>query len=164
LTYARRDGADDAELIAQILAAFGRKDLACLLYRILDVLNTGVFLGAIIGVLNGLITLVKGIKLLRTLKKATIPGLLELIVPSKYLGSLGAFYVWTGAFTAGASALIVFLSAIQNSVAVYLLAKSACETTVEPFDIENEPLHLGDLPGALVTALTLLRQAEDQAK
>lgn len=156
ITYARRDGAEDAELLANILAAFGRKDLACLIYRVIDVLNTSAFLGALIAMLSGLITVLKGLKLVRTLKRGTIPGLLELIVPAKYLGSLGAFYIWVGGVTASMSALVVFLTAIQNNVALYLLARSTCETKVEPFELEQDPIELGSLPAALYEALVIL--------
>lgn len=159
VAYAREDGADDAELIAYILVGFGVRELGCLIYKILDILNTTVFLGSIIGLLNGVITLLKGIKLLRTLKKATIPGLLELIIPAKYLGQLGAFYVWVGAVTASASSLVVFLTAIGNNVALYLLMKGVCETDTPPYTFDIKRLDVGNLPESLASLETILREA-----
>lgn len=159
VAYARRDGADDALLIAHILEGFGVRELGCLVFRILDILNTSFFLGAIIGILNGLILVLKGLKLLRTLKRATIPGILELIVPEKWLGSLGAFYLWVGATTAAASGLVVFLSSIANNFAIYLLSRNVCQAKVSPYSISVDKLDIGALPEAFEQLEGLLKEA-----
>jgi len=164
IAYARRDGADDALLIAYILQAFGIRVIGCLIYRILDILNTTFFLSALITLLNGIVLIAKGLKLVGTLKRATIPGFLEIIVPKKYLGSLGQLYLWTGIITAGASALTVFLTAISNSFAVYLLMRRVCEAETTAYKIESDPLDIGELPEAFDEIERLLEEQKEAAK
>jgi hypothetical protein len=148
--YARQDGADDAELLAQIMKAFGQKELSCAVFRILDVLNTAFFLGAIIGLLKGIMTLLKAVKIISTGKKSAIAtSMLEVLIPAKFKGQLAALLLWLGSAEVATSALIIFLTAIANNVAIYLLAKGICETLTPDFNIEVQPLEVGDLKSVL---------------
>jgi len=148
--YARKDGADDAELIANIMEAFGQKELSCALYRILDVLNTAFFLGAIIGILKGVLTLVKAVKIIAVGKKSKIAtSILELLITARFKDQLAALLIWLGSAEVAFSALIIFITGIANNVAIYLLAKGICETITTPFNVENEPLNTGDVKDVL---------------
>ena len=155
--YARQDGANDAELIANILAAFGQKDIGCAVFRILDVLNTAIFLGAIVTILKGVVTFFKGLKIFLTGKKTKIAtSILEFIVPERFKHELAAFLLFIGSVETLFGTLIIFLTSIANNVAIYLLAKGVCDTFVQDYPIEVERLDLGDLKDILDTTWTEL--------
>lgn len=150
IAYARQDGANDAKLIAQILGAFGQKELGCAIFRILDVLNTAIFLGAILGILKGVLTLLKGIKIIATGKKSRIvTSVLEFVIPKKFIDELAVLLLFIGATETAFSALIIFITGIANNVAIYLLAKGVCDTFVEEFTVPIEKLDLGDVSDVL---------------
>jgi len=145
VAYARQDGANDAVLIAQILAGFGQKEIGCAVFRVLDILNTAFFLGAIVGILKGILTLVKGIKIIAVGKKSKIATtILEFIIPDKFKEELALLLLFAGSVEVLFSSLIIFITAIANNVAIYLLAKGVCETYVADFNIPVEKLDLGD--------------------
>lgn len=151
VAYSREDGASDAELIAHILNAFGQKELACALYRILDILNTTVFLGAVLGILKGILTLLKGLKLIIIGKKSRIvTSILEFIIPERYKNELAVLLLYIGSVELAFSSLIVFITGIANNVAIYLLAKGVCETFSDEYHgVEVRPLEMGDVKDVL---------------
>lgn len=162
VAYARNDGANDTLLIAYILQSFGLRTLQCTLFKILDVLNTGFFLGAIITTLNGIITLLKGLKLLRTAKRATIPGLLELFVPKKWLGGLGVFYLYIGALSAIAGAGVVFFTALANNVALYLLMQGVCDAEPALLKVPVKRIDIGDFTARLDEVANIFSTAKQK--
>lgn len=145
VAYARRDGANDAILIAQILEGFGVRALACGVYKILDVLNTTVFLGALVALLKGLLTIVKGISLLSKGKSRIVTSFLEFIVPKKWSKQLGVWLLWIGSAEVFLSSTIIFLTALANNFAIYLLARNSCQASVVEINIGNKPIDLGTL-------------------
>lgn len=162
VAYARNDGADDVLLIAYIVQSFGVRTLQCTLFKILDILNTGFFLGAIITTLNGIIVFLKGLKLIRTLKSATIPGIVELLIPKKWLGSLGAFYLYIGAGSAIAGGAVVFFTALSNNVALYLLMKGVCDAEISPLKVDVSELDLGGLTSKLDEVAAIFNDARTE--
>lgn len=162
VAYARNDGAHDALLIAYILQSFGLRSLQCLLFKVLDILNTAVFLGAIVAVLNGVIAITKGIKILGTGKRSRITlSILEAIVPTKYLASLAALFLWVGSIQIAAGTLIVFFTAIANNVALYLLMQGICEAEVAPLSVDVQVLDTHGLYEDISDGITVLRQVID---
>jgi hypothetical protein len=150
LTYARRDGAPDALIIAYILEGFGVKVLSCFVFKVLDVLNSAFFLGAIVTLLKGLLSLIKGLKLLVTGTKSVIPiSILEVLVPKRYVLPLGAFLVWVGSLEIVISGFIIFLTGIANNTALYLIAKGVCESDTAVYTTFKPPLSVGALAGSL---------------
>jgi hypothetical protein len=146
VAYARQDGANDAILIANILQAFGLRDIGCQVFRILDVLNTAFFLGAIISIIQGVLTLLKGVKIVITGGKSKIAtSLIELIVPNKFKNQLASILIWIGGAQIAGGALIIFITGIANNVAIFLLAKGVCDTEVKPLPIDVPDLDIGDL-------------------
>jgi hypothetical protein len=120
------------------------------LFRILDVLNTAFFLGAIIGILKGVISILKGLKIIVTGKKARLLGsLVEILIPDRFKNQLAAFLLWTGGAELALSSLVIFITAIANNVAIYLLAKGVCDTEVNPYGVEVSALDIGDIPDVL---------------
>lgn len=145
LAYARNDGASDVLLIAYIMQSFGLRKVQCVIFKVLDVLNTAFFLGALIGMLKGVIYIIKGLRMLTTGRRGIATAVLDMVVPKKYLKQLGAFYLWTGSVEAVFSATIIFLTAIANNVALYLLMKGVCDAEVAPLRVPVQNIDVGDL-------------------
>jgi hypothetical protein len=160
VAYARNDGANDVLLIAYILQSFGLRTLQCTVFKILDILNTGFFLAAIITTLKGIITLFKGLKILRTGKKSSLPGIIEFLVPKRYLGSLGTFLVYTGFASAVAGAGVVFFTSLTNNVAVYLLMKGVCDAEPAPLSVPVRGVEIGDFADKLDEVAQLLNEVK----
>lgn len=157
VAYARNDGAHDALLIAYILQSFGLRSLQCLLFKVLDILNTAVFLGAIISVLNGVIAITKGLKILGTGKRSRVTlSVLELLIPKKYLGSLAAFFLWIGSVQLAAGTLIIFFTAIANNVALYLLMQGICQAEVMELSVNVQTLDTHGLMDDIEDGITVL--------
>lgn len=164
VAYARRDGADDALLIAYLFQAFDRRELSCLMFQVLNILNTSVFLGAIIGLLSGVLTIIKGLKLLATGKRTVLSALtsfLIAVVPKRFLGRLGVFLIWLGGVEAAGSGLLIFLTSIGNNLALFLLLDGVCSASTTPFPIKTEPLAVGDLPDTAIKVAETLKEAAD---
>jgi len=160
VAYARNDGAVDAEVIANILNAFGQKELGCAVFKILDILNTSVFLVAILGILKGLLTIFKAVKLIALGKKSRIvTSVLEFVIPNRFKDELAILLLYIGSIELLFSSLTVFITAITNNVAVYLLAKGVCDTEVMPLSVDVESLDLGDLRDTLDIALDALYES-----
>jgi hypothetical protein len=158
VAYSRNDGADDILLIAYILQSFGLRSIQCLLFKILDILNTAVFLTAIIAVLKGMLSVSKGLKILALGKKSRLTlNIIEQFLPKRFNKSLAAFLLWTGSVELAAGTLIIFLTAIANNVALYLLMKGVCEAEVAPLKIEVSSLDISTLGGDIDDAVTVLR-------
>ena len=162
VAYARNDGADDVLLIAYIMQSFGLRKLQCLLFKILDILNTAIFLGALIGMLKGIIYIVKGLRMLSTGKRGIVTAVLDAVVPKKYINQLATFYLWTGSIEAVFSASIIFLTAIANNVALYLLMKGVCDAEVAPLRVEVPNLDTGDLSDRIAEIQSIFEDALNQ--
>jgi hypothetical protein len=145
VAYARNDGASDTLLIAYIMQSFGLRKLQCVIFKILDVLNTAFFLAALIGLLKGIIYIIKGLRIVATGKRGIATAVLDIIVPKRYLTQLGIFYLWTGSVEAVLSATILFITAISNNVALYLLMKGICEAEVAPLSVVVQNVDVGDI-------------------
>lgn len=157
VAYARNDGADDIKLIAYILQSFGLRNIECLIFKILDILNTAIFLNAILLVLKGISSLAKAAKILRTGKKSRLTiSVLEQILPAKFNTSLAAFLTWIGSVELATGTLIIFLSAMANNVALYLLAQGVCQVQTDPLKISVESLDVSTLFEDISDAITVL--------
>lgn len=157
VAYARNDGANDTLLIAYILQSFGLRSLQCLLFKVLDILNTAVFLSAIIAVLKGLISISKGLKILALGKKSRLTlNIIEQLLPARFNKSLAAFLLWTGSVELAAGTLIIFFTSIANNVALYLLMKGACEAEVLPLKVEVQSIDTSSLFEDIGDAITVL--------
>lgn len=162
VAYARRDGANDALLWAYILQAFGLRRIGCVIFRVLDVMNTTFFLAALVGLFKGLATLAKGLKLIvGGTKSKIITTVLEVVVPKKWTRELGVWFAWLGAVEAICSAVIIFLTAIGNNFAVYLLASRICTAETDAYTVDVETLDIGDLADVLDNLAVALRQPSE---
>jgi hypothetical protein len=158
IAYARNDGASDTLLFAYIAQSFGIRKAQCLLFRFLDVLNTTIFIGALIGMLSGIVYIIKGLRILASGKRGIVTTFLQAVVPKKYLLGLGAFFVWAGSVEAILSATIVFLTAISNNYALYLLMKGVCNAEVAPLNVPAHPVDIGDFPDRMAEINDILKE------
>lgn len=157
VAYARNDGANDSLLIAYILQSFGLRSLQCLAFKVLDILNTSIFLAAILAVLKGLLSVIKGLKILATGKKSKLTlSIIEQLLPARFNKSLAAFLIWTGSAELAAGTLIVFLTSIANNVALYLLMKGVCEAEVQELRVKIEPVDTQSLFEDISDAISVL--------
>lgn len=159
VAYARNDGASDTLLIAYILQSFGLRSIQCLLFKVLDILNTAVFLTAIIAVLKGILSVSKGLKILALGKKSRLTlNIIEQLLPARFNRSLAAFLLWTGSVELAAGTLIIFFTSIANNVALYLLMKGACEAEVMPLKVEVQSVDTSSLFSDISDAIEVLEQ------
>jgi kynureninase len=157
VAYARNDGADDIKLIAYILQSFGLRNIQCLGFKILDILNTAVFLTAILAVLKGILSVSKGLKILALGKKSRLTlNIIEQLLPARFNRSLAAFLLWTGSVELAAGTLIIFFTSIANNVALYLLMKGVCEEQLDPLKVDIESLDVKNLFEDISDAVTVL--------
>lgn len=157
VAYARNDGASDVLLWAYILQSFGLRNLQCLGFKILDILNTAVFLTAILAVLKGILSVAKGLKILALGKKSRLTlNIIEQLLPERFNRSLAAFLLWTGSVELAAGTLIIFFTSIANNVALYLLMKGVCEAEVSPLKVEVTPIDTRTLLADIEDAVTVL--------
>jgi len=157
VAYARNDGADDIKLIAYILQSFGLRNIQCLGFKILDILNTAVFLTAILAVLKGILSVSKGLKILALGKKSRLTlNIVEQLLPARFNKSLAAFLLWTGSVELAAGTLIIFFTSIANNVALYLLMKGVCEEQLDPLKVDIESLDVKSLFEDINDAVTVL--------
>lgn len=156
--YARDTGADDVEILAQIAKAFGLKDITCLIYQVLDILNTGVFIGAIIGILKGVAYLVKGVKLLGVPARSLMTSALTLILPKPWIVGLGAFFLVIGAVDIMISIALIGLTSIANGASVYLIMKGICNTSTPDFNVSNRDIETGNLKKDLKNVIKSLKK------
>ncbi|MFZ2172419.1 MAG: hypothetical protein WAW61_22625 [Methylococcaceae bacterium] len=157
VAYARNDGASDIKLIAYILQSFGLRNIECLIFKILDILNTAIFLNAILLVLKGIASLAKAVKILRTGARSRLTlSVLEQILPSRFNTSLAAFLTWVGSVELATGTLIIFLSAMANNAALYLLAQGVCLEQIDPLKVEVESLDVSTLFEDISDAITVL--------
>jgi hypothetical protein len=164
VAYARNDGASDTLLIAYILQSFGVRKLQCIIYKILDILNIGVFLGAMIILLKGIVYLIKGLRLLGTGKRGIALDLITILTPKKYLGELGLFFLWTGAVESVIGIAIIFLTSMGNNLALYSLAQGVCEAEVVELNVQVSQIDLGDLGSKLDEVRELLSSLEKDSR
>lgn len=162
IRYARQDGADDALILAYVAQAFELRELPCLMFRILDTLNQVFFLEAILGALTGMLTMLKALKILRTGRRSTIPGFLELILPKKWLGSLGKFLLAIGAAQVIVGVALGFVSSIANNVSLLVLMGRICGAETFTQGPSVEKLEIGGLQEQLAVMDFKLRRGADE--
>lgn len=150
VAYARRDGANDVELLKLLFFAFGLGNAPETIAKTILVLTTGFAIGAIIGILKGIKYFIKGGKLILDSDLSMIPsGVMDFIVKyilrveKKDLPTYGTFLMWYGAIEASISAMILFMTAIADN---YVYAKFIQK--VADYNIES-PLKLKFTPPAL---------------
>lgn len=144
VAYARNDGANDAELMANIAQAFGQREMLCLLFQILDILNTAAFLAGLLGILKGMQSLMKAIKILATGKVSRLTlSFIELVMPARFAVSLATFLLYIGSAEIIAGGLIVFVTGISNNLSLYLLMKHSCELEIKPLNVQVDDLDVG---------------------
>ncbi|MFZ1990771.1 MAG: hypothetical protein WAW96_13500 [Alphaproteobacteria bacterium] len=126
-------------------------------FKVLDILNTSIFLAAILAVLKGLLSVIKGLKILATGKKSKLTlSIIEQLLPARFNKSLAAFLIWTGSAELAAGTLIVFLTSIANNVALYLLMKGVCEAEVQELRVKIEPVDTQSLFEDISDAISVL--------
>lgn len=154
--YAREDGVEEGLLIAYILLGFGARQVMCTFWAILDLLNVQFFVGAILGILNGLLTLMTGLKYLTARYRSiptTVGRFLLLLLPEKYRSSVALVLVYIGAIEILLSTAVAYLTAIINNVTMLNLVRQACTADTKRFNFEVDPIDLGDLPSQTVRVL-----------
>lgn len=157
VAYARNDGANDTLLIAYIIQSFGLKKIECLIFKILDILNTAVFLSAILLLLKGISGLIKFSKLLVSGKRSRLTlNLIEQIWPSRFTKSLAGYILWVSSAELAIGTLMIFITAIANNVAIYLLAKGVCEAEVQELSVVVKPLEVHTLFDDINAAVKVL--------
>lgn len=157
VAYARNDGANDTLLIAYILQSFGLKKIECLLFKILDILNTAVFLSAILLLLKGISGLIKLSKLLVSGRRSRLTlNLIEQFWPTRFTKSLAAYIAWVSSAELAIGTLMIFITAIANNVALYLLAKGVCEAEVQDLNVVVKPLQVHTLFDDINAAVKVL--------
>lgn len=160
VAYARNDGAPDILLLAYILQSFGLRRIQCLIFKVLDILNTAFFLGAILLIIKGLSNLLKVVKILTLGKKSRLTfSLIEQLWPNRFTKSLAAFLFWVGTAELALGTLTVFITAISNNVALYFLMKGICETEIQALNVElKKPVDTGSLYEDISDAVTVLQK------
>ena len=156
IAYAREDGADDILLVANILQGLGLRRLVCVLFELLNVLSRSLFLGALLSGISNALVVIKALKILATGRRSTIPGILELVVPKRWLGGLGVFLLGIGTVGVFLSASLAFISALAQNIQLFLLARGACRLELPPPPVTVGPIRVGSLIDdleALVKAL-----------
>lgn len=150
VAYARRDGANDMELLKYLFYAFGLGNAPETIAKSILVLTTGFAIGAMIGILKGIKYFIKGGKLILDSDLSMIPSsILDFIIKyilrieRKDLPTYGAFLMWYGAVEASISGMILFLTAVADN---WVYAKFIQK--VADYNLEN-PLKLKFTPPAL---------------
>lgn len=147
VAYARRDGANDIELLKYLFYALGLEDAPQTLAKTFVIFTTGIAIGAMIGVLKGLKYLMKGFKLVLDSDLSMIPSsVMDFIV--KYIlrlemsqmPSYGVFLIWFGAIETTFSALILFLTSVaDNLVYQQFIQKIADHHLENPLKLKFTP-------------------------
>jgi hypothetical protein len=147
VAYARRDGADDVELLKYLFYAFGLGNAPEMIAEFFVIITTGIAIGAIIGILKGFRYLMKGFKLVMDSDLSTIPsGVMDFIV--KYilrvekadLPTYGVFLLWYGALETAFSAMILYLTSIaDNLVYMQFIQKIADHKLDSPLKLKFDP-------------------------
>lgn len=150
VAYARNDGASDGVLLAYIMQGFGQNALMCLLFRVVDILNTTLFLTGLLAILSGLLTLTKALKVFAIGKGSFLTtkffGLLQRVLPPQFTIPINLLLVYIGLAEILLGAVITFVTSISNNVALHLLLSDACNAELKPLSVSVDPLDLGDLP------------------
>jgi uncharacterized membrane protein len=150
VAYARRDGADDIELLKYLFYAFGLGNAPEIMAKVFVIITTGFAVGAMIGILKGFRYLMKGFKLVMDSDLSMIPSsIMDFIV--KYilriekadLPSYGVFLMWFGALETTLSSLILFLTAIADNMVYGQFIQKVAD-----YNLEN-PLKLKFTPPAI---------------
>lgn len=162
VAYARNDGANDAELLAHIAQAFGRREILCLIFQILDILNTAAFITAIVGLLSGAVTIAKALKAIQLGKFSRITlNVVTLFIPKRFVVKVAVLLIWIGGIEVAASAAIIFLTSLSNNLSLFLLMKGSCELEIRPLPVEVDDLDIGDLPEAITASQQFLKDMID---
>lgn len=147
VAYARRDGANDIELLKYLFYAFGLANAPEALAKTFLIFTTSIALGAIIGVLKGLKYFIKGFKLVMDSDLSIIPsGVMDFIVKHilrlerDQLPTYGVFLMWFGAIETTLSAIILFFTALaDNLVYAQFIQKIADYELSNPLKLKFTP-------------------------
>jgi len=145
VAYARRDGANDAELAKYIIEAYGLTNMPCLISQAVLVLSNVVFVGAILGALAGMLTLLKGIKIVveGKISSVTVIPIEHFII--RYFPELqehyGALLAWSGGGITILSTLIALIDSMVDQLVYYKFLDDVCKKKVRanPFPISPPP-------------------------
>jgi len=144
----RANGGNDELLLAYILEGYGLRAVSCALFRVLDILNTGVFLSAILAILSGMLSIVKGVKFILT-KKRSVFSVVSHIIPKSWITSLGKFLLIAGSIELFLGAVIAFVSAIANNIELYLLMKGVCNAELKALPVDVRKPDIGGVDSDL---------------
>ena len=163
VAYAKHDGATDEDLILHLAEGLGIKPVLCAILRVLDVLNTGFFIVAILGALRAVLTILKGLKFFAGAggRSIVITGILEYVIPRRFWIRMGGFLIYLGLAELVVNAAIAFATAIANNVSLYNLIKYGCERNTPGYSPSREPVNFGTLVPDLNALADALRKIEE---
>jgi hypothetical protein len=123
VAYARRDGANDVELLKYLFYAFGLGNAPEAIAKTVMIFSTSIALGAVIGVCKGIKYFIKGAKLVFDSDLSIIPsGVMDFIIKHilrlerDQLPTYGVFLLWFGAIETTMSAIILFFTSLADNL------------------------------------------------
>ena len=158
---AREDGANDADMVAYLLEAFGVGRFGCALYELMQFTQNVAMFGAVIGLLRGAITLLAGMRKLSKVSPVRFTaGVIDLLIPKKYKTSYGAVLAYVGATEVVLNGVMSMLILLSNSHPLYKLSESVCKGERKALGLKRIPEPLGpiDTIVLLVEAMQLMLQ------
>jgi len=147
MIHARLDGVTDSELLHAWAQATNNKSLLCSIASIWQVMGMTVIIGAIIGIIRGLLTLIKGLKIVLSGKKSRIASsFIELVVPAKYWEELGGYLMFIGSAQVVLNSFLWLMNTVINDMAMRQLVNAACKNDlyIMPINMKNTVPGVGE--------------------
>lgn len=143
---AREDGANDADMIAYLLEAFGVGRFGCAAYKFMQFSQNVVLITAIIGILQGTLTLYAGWKKLRMGTPVRFTrNIIDLLIPKRYKDSYAAILAYIGATEIALNALVAILTLLSNAQPLFYLIEDICIKERKALGLARDPNTLGPL-------------------
>lgn len=145
VAYARRDGADDKELLNYVFHAYGLSNVPCMISQSVLVLTNTFFVNSMIGGLVGLLSIVKGVKIFVTgrISKLSINPI-DHFIRIKY-PNLSEFYstvlIYTGLVIGAVESIILTIDSIVDQLEYYYVLEEVCsiKTAAYPYKVKTPP-------------------------
>lgn len=146
VAYARRDGASDLELARLLVYAFGMENIPGVAIEAIKILINSVFMLSLLRTLNGLLHVVKGIKVFVDGKISStsftfVEQFIRKFVPG-FQGQFGLFTMWLGALETVLGTLTVLITSMIDQVAYYVFIDELSKKEIDenPFPITPPPI------------------------
>lgn len=147
VAYARRDGASDLELARLLVYAFGMENIPGVVIEAIKILINSVFMLALLRSLNGMLNVVKGLKVFVDGKISSTSftfaeQFIRKFVP-EFQGQYGLFTMWLGAIETLLGTLTVLITSIIDQVAYYVFIDELSKKEIDenPFPITPPPIN-----------------------